>query len=129
MEQEQYLMDTNIVIDYLGNKLPTSGMEFINDVVDTAPTVSVITKIEVLGFNTSNEHTQLLENFMDDVSVLDLTAYIVDKTIELRKKYKTKLPDAIIAASALVYDLILLTRNIADFKNIESLEVRNPYDL
>ena len=43
-------MDTNIVIDYLDNKLPISGMIFVSTIVDKIPEVSVITKIEVLGF-------------------------------------------------------------------------------
>jgi predicted nucleic acid-binding protein len=40
-----------------------------------------------------------------------------------------KLPDAIIAATALVYDLTLITRNTSDFKNMEGLKVINPFDL
>jgi predicted nucleic acid-binding protein len=39
---------------------------------------------------------------------------------------KTKLPDAIIAATALVNDLTIITRNIKDFDKIEGLEVLNP---
>ena len=38
-----------------------------------------------------------------------------------------KLPDAIIAATALVYDLTLISRNVSDFKNIEGLKVLNPF--
>jgi hypothetical protein len=55
MEKQQYLIDTNAVIDYLGNKLPDSGMEFMNKVIDGTPNVSIITKIEVLGFNSPEE--------------------------------------------------------------------------
>lgn len=43
--------------------------------------------------------------------------------------HKTKLPDAIIAATALVYDLILITRNTADFKSIDGLKVVDPHSL
>ena len=49
MERKQYLIDTNAVIDYLGQKLPRSGMTFLNDIIDVIPNLSVITKIEVLG--------------------------------------------------------------------------------
>jgi hypothetical protein len=51
MEQEQFIIDTNSVIDYLGNKLPKTGMNFMNGVIDEVPLISVITKIEVLGFS------------------------------------------------------------------------------
>jgi hypothetical protein len=50
MERQQYLIDTNAVIDYLGEKFPATGMAFMSSVVDFVPIVSVITKIEVLGF-------------------------------------------------------------------------------
>lgn len=128
MEQPQYLIDTNAVIDYLGKKLSVSAMDFMNSVIDAAPNVSVITKIEVLGFNALDEHYQLLVNFMNDVAVLDLTGPVVDASIDIRKKYKTKLPDAIIAATALVYDLALITRNTNDFKNINGLKIVNPWE-
>lgn len=129
MEQPQYLIDTNAIIDFLGKKLPPSGMDFMNQVIDNVPNVSVISKIEVLGFNTPNQHYQLLSNFMNDATVLDLTSTVVDVCIDVRKKHKTKLPDAIIAATALVYDLILISRNISDFKNIQGLKVIDLYSL
>jgi predicted nucleic acid-binding protein len=40
-----------------------------------------------------------------------------------------RLPDAIIAATALVYDLVLISRNISDFKNIDGLQVIDPHSL
>ncbi|MBS1538635.1 MAG: type II toxin-antitoxin system VapC family toxin [Bacteroidetes bacterium] len=129
MEQPQYLIDTNAVIDYLGNKLPTSGMDFMNTVIDAVPNVSVVTKIEVLGFNTPEQHYKTLSDFINDATVLDLTNNVVEASIEIRKKHKTKLPDATIAATALVYDLVVISRNTADFKNIDGLQVIDPHSL
>ena len=129
MEQTQYLIDTNAVIDYLGNKFVTSSMDFMNTIIDAVPNVSVVTKIEVLSFNAPEQHNQLLVNFINDATVFDLTDNIVEASIEIRKKHKTKLPDAIIAATALVYDLVLITRNISDFKNIDGLKVIDPHSL
>lgn len=60
MGQSQYLIDTNAIIDYLGKTIPAHGMNFLNSVIHTIPIVSVITKIEVLGFNAPEEHYQLL---------------------------------------------------------------------
>ena len=54
---------------------------------------------------------------------MDLTNNIVEANIEIRKKHKTKLPDAIIAATALVYGLALISRNTSDFKNMDGLNV------
>jgi predicted nucleic acid-binding protein len=129
MEQTQYLIDTNAVIDYLSQKIPKKGMGLMSKIIDATPNVSVITKIEVLGFKAPEQHYQLLENFMDDSSVLDLTSNVIDQSINIRKNHKTKLPDAIIAATAMVYGLTLITRNVDDFKNITLLKVINPHEL
>lgn len=129
MEQPQYLIDTNAVIDYLGNKLPTPGKVFMNGVIDSVPIVSVVSKIEVLSYNAPDEHYKTLSNFINDATVLDLTNNVVEACIEIRKIHKTKLPDAIIAATALVYDLVLISRNLSDFKNINGLQVVDPHNL
>jgi hypothetical protein len=128
MAQASYLIDSNAVIDYLGNKLPISGMAFMDAIVDAIPIVSVITKIEILGFNAPAVHYALLSDFMNDARVLDLSPEVVDKTIALRKQHKTKLPDAIIVATALVTNLVLISRNVEDFNAIAGLKVLNPHD-
>jgi predicted nucleic acid-binding protein len=72
---------------------------------------------------------QLLSDFINDADVLDLTESVVNQTIELRKQYKTKLPDAILAATALANGLVLISRNLSDFKNITGLEVIDPHNV
>jgi predicted nucleic acid-binding protein len=129
MEQPQYLIDSNSVIDFLSKKLPERGIIFMNNVIDDLPNISVITKIEVLGFDAQPKDSALLNDFVGDSNVIELTKSIVDKCIELRRKNKTKLPDAIIAATALELGLTLITRNIGDFKNIPNLKSINPWDL
>lgn len=129
MGKSQYLIDTNVVIDFLGNKLPNTGMNFVNGIVDSVPKLSIITKIEVLGFNTTAENYQLLTDFMGDSTIFALTDDIVEACIEIRKKYKIKLPDAIIAATALVHGLTIISRNTKDFINISDLQYLNPYEL
>jgi len=129
MEQPQYLIDTNAVIDYLGKKLPDTGINFMNGIIDNVPNVSIVSKIEVLGFNTTDDHYQLLANFMNDSNVLELSDIVVDACIDVRKKYKIKLPDAIIAATTLVHGLILISRNTSDFISIEGLKTIDPHNL
>jgi hypothetical protein len=60
MEQPKYLIDTNVVIYYLGNNLTPKGMNFMNNIIDVIPNISVITQIEVLSFQTTNEHYKTL---------------------------------------------------------------------
>jgi predicted nucleic acid-binding protein len=86
-------------------------------------------KWKVLSFVTEDEHYQLLSSFILDSIVFDLREEIVNTTIDLRRKHKIKLPDAIIAATALVYNLILISRNTTDFNNIKNLAVIDPHNL
>ncbi|MEY4538677.1 MAG: hypothetical protein RLZZ306_434, partial [Bacteroidota bacterium] len=53
---------------------------------------------------------------------------IVEKTIEIRRIYKIKLPDALIAATAIVFDLTLVSRNDKDFTQIPELKYINPFN-
>jgi predicted nucleic acid-binding protein len=69
------------------------------------------------------------KEFINTSDVFALEELVIRKAIEIRKKHKTKLPDAIIAATALVNELTIITRNTKDFKKIEGLEVFNPYDV
>ncbi|WP_257670442.1 type II toxin-antitoxin system VapC family toxin [Parapedobacter tibetensis] len=122
-----YLMDTNAVIDYLGDKLPPKG----SSLMDKLPiTISVVTRIEVLGWYGINEdQLKRLTSFMNDAIIYPLEETYVERTILLRQRNKIKLPDAAIAATALVEGLTLITRNMGDFSNISGLEIINPHDL
>ena len=57
---------------------------------------------------------------------LALTRAVVDRVIALRGQSAIKLPDAIIAASALVEGLPLMTGNVADFKSVSGLTLLDP---
>lgn len=129
MEQKRYLIDSNAMIDYLGATFPASGMDFMHNVIDDTPIISVITKIEVLSFNAPEQHYKLLIDFIQDSAILALSNEIVETCIKIRKAYKTKLPDAIIAATAIVNNQVLITRNSSDFKNIVGLQTLNPHSL
>jgi predicted nucleic acid-binding protein len=122
-----YLIDSNVVIGYLDNKLPESGMKFMHVIVDETPNISVVTKIEVLRFNTSDDVYKTLQDFVSESIVFEINDQVVDKTISICKGHRIKLPDAIIAATAIVGDLMLITRNTSDFKNIADLQLLDPW--
>ena len=122
-----YLLDSDVVIGYLAGKIPDFGMETISEIVDQIPCISVITQIEVLRFNDLPEHEAILTNFVDTSKIYHLNPIVVRRTIELCKQSRIKLPDAIIAATALTENMVLVTRNTDDFKNIASLKLFNPW--
>lgn len=124
--EQKYLIDTNVLIDAQMNNLPEAGMKFMAEIIDKEFTVSFITYIEFLGYKDVTKET---EDFIALANVLEINKEIIQTCINLRKSKVIKLPDAIIAATALVSDLTLTTRNISDFKNIPVLKIINPWEL
>jgi predicted nucleic acid-binding protein len=71
-----------------------------------------------------------MSNFVSLSEVLPLNETVTEKTIELKRSFrKMKLGDAIIAATAVIDNLALITRNVDDFKFIQSLTVLNLYEM
>jgi predicted nucleic acid-binding protein len=126
----KHLWDTNTVIYYLQQQFPPGAEQFIDRLLEVEqPSISAITEIELLCWKTATpDDLAILNGFIGDAMVIELEQSIKYKTADIRKAHKLKLPDAIIAATALVYDLTLLSRNVADFKNIPGLRLINPWE-
>ena len=104
-------------------------MALVSGIVDKIPNVSVISKIEVLRFNAPPLIEQVLSAFFDNSKILQLDEDVVKITISICKQHRIKLPDAIIAATALSLNLTLLTRDTDDFKSIKGLIILNPWNM
>jgi predicted nucleic acid-binding protein len=126
--EQGYLLDSNIIIGYLAGRIPSSSMETISAIIDQVPHISVISQIEVLRFNDTPENESILANFINMSIIHPLSPVVVWRTVELCKKSKIKLPDAIIAATALTENFTLITMNISDFKNISGIKLLNPLE-
>ena len=127
--EQRYLLDSNVIIGFLAGKIPSSNLKFLSEIVDKTVNISVISQIEVLRFNDTPENETILKDFINISVIYPLSTEIIQRTIEICKKNKMKLPDAIIAATALVEDFILVTRNVNDFKIIPNLTLLNPWDI
>jgi hypothetical protein len=79
--------------------------------------------------NSHNNQLVVLKEFIGECVVIELEQVIKLKTAEIRKIYNIKLPDAIIAATAVVYELVLITRNEKDFMQIKGLNIINPFNI
>ncbi|MCD4664481.1 MAG: type II toxin-antitoxin system VapC family toxin [Bacteroidales bacterium] len=126
--EQRYLIDTNVVIDYFAELLPEKTLNKFDKLIESSSVcISVITKIELLGFKglTAKER-KLFNEFIDLTKVLNLSDKVVEQTIKLRTEHKIKLPDAIIAATAITSGLALVTRNTKDFIKIRDIELINP---
>jgi len=126
----RYLWDTNTVIYYLQNNFPEAKQAMMSNIINNyQPAISVITQIELLCWKSAtNDDTILLNNFISDNVIFELDNEIKLKTIEIRKAFSIKLPDAIIAATAIIMDLSLISFDNRGFKKIPSLDLLNPAD-
>ena len=119
-----YLLDTNIIIYSVLEKF-----DYLDSFLSHKPksAVSIITKIEVLGFKGITESDKnIFEAIFNILPVIPLTDNIANVSVKLKQQRKIKLGDAIIAATALTNGLTLITNNVSDFKNFEGLHIINP---
>jgi predicted nucleic acid-binding protein len=113
-----YLFDTNIVIYYFNG---LTADDALHPLLAERFKISVITKIEFLGWSAFASDARLYSQaraFIGHAQVFDLSAEIVEQTIRLRQQFKIKTPDALIAATALVNDLTVVTHNARDFERL-----------
>ena len=124
---KEYLIDTNILIYYFADTIPKQELSKIEEIFRTSFNISIITKIEFLGWGKhTTEGFEKARKFISFANLIYLTDEIANLTIEKRKESKIKLPDAVIAATTLHNNLILVTRNDKDFNAIKGLEIYNP---
>lgn len=119
-----YLLDTNFVINYFKGIFKGEAGKFTDSVINDTTFISIITRMELLSWKLLKaKDEEVINEFISDSIVFSLEETIVKKTISLRKVNTIKLPDAIIAATAIVHDLQLITHNLKDFTNIPGLTV------
>ncbi len=124
-----HLFDSNILIYRLNDVLPTTASRRAETWTAEGAFVSVVTRIEVLGYpNQTPEQTQRAFALLDLFAELPLQERVVQSAIRLRRRQSIRLGDAIIAATALEHDLSLVTRNTDDFAWVDDLSLLNPFE-
>lgn len=117
------VIDSNIII-YAAKPEFAALRQYI---AEQTPVVSAVSYVEVLGFHLlSADERQLLEAFFAATEILPLSQEVLDQAVLLRQQRRMSLGDALIAASALVYNHVLATRNLRDFTWIDGLTVIDP---
>ncbi len=82
---------------------------------------SFVSELELLSESgLLTKQIKKLEHLLNDCTVIDINLAIKSKTIAIRRKHKIKLPDAIIAATAIILDLPLITAD-KGFKKVDGL--------
>jgi predicted nucleic acid-binding protein len=119
----RYLLDTNAIVSFLG------GNRLLSDTLDHANWVgiSIVSYLEFLAFEELPDcDRDAFMDFCGRIEVLPLTRDddgLLKHTLDLRARYRLKLPDAIIGATALSCDAALVTSD-TDFVKVSSLTLK-----
>jgi predicted nucleic acid-binding protein len=116
---KQLMVDTNIVVLAISGN--TNLQRHLNKF---QVSISIITEIELLSISFRDaEHEQLLRDFIRGCLVISISKEIKELAAQIRKMWKPKLPDAIIAASAISANLDFLSAD-RGFNKVEEAEFK-----
>jgi predicted nucleic acid-binding protein len=118
MSGNKYLLDTNAVLYIL------DGDEtLINFLFEKELYLSIISEMELLSYrNITDKEKQTLEEFLKEFIIINIDEKIRQNTIEVKRTSSMKLPDSIIAATAISLKLPLITSD-KHFKNVKHLNL------
>lgn len=121
------LLDTNVIIDNVKSKL--SMQNIVNKYSQLY--ISIITYVEILGFNFKNEEEQkLIVNLIRNLPISYIDLKIADFAVKYRQLKKIKLADSLILATAKSLNADLITSNVSDFINFDkSIRIIKPNKL
>lgn len=105
-----YLLDTNFILGLLQSSPDTLALINARQIESHQCAYSAITRMELLEFpGITRAEESLIQEKLAHLTYLPITSAVEDGAIRLRRTYKVKVPDAIIASSALVAGVELLT--------------------
>lgn len=117
------LLDTNVIIYLL------SGDKKLEEILEGKVLVtSLISEMEVLAYPELDEkNDNKIREFLSKINIVPINELIKEVAIQIRRQYKVKLPDAIIAATSFFLNVPIITTD-SDFTRIEGLNILK-YDL
>jgi len=124
---KRFLIDTSAIIKYLNGVLPEEGLLFMDGVVTAERTISFVSGIELLSWIPTDQNDfKIYQFFVSQSIIIGIDSNIIKETIRIRREFKVKLPDALIAATAIVKNLTLIADNDKDFLKVPKLKYFNP---
>ncbi len=116
------VFDTNILVDYL------NGVEAAKEELALYDTrlISIVTFIEVMVGCKDAEEEKAVRGFLVAFNALDVSAEIAEEAVSLRRRFRLKIPDAIVYATARTQGCILVSRNTKELKQ-DWPDIRTPY--
>lgn len=130
MEKKILMLDTNIIIDYLKQK--PDVVSFIEKYGKGNIVLSPFVVMEIYQGVLNKEDLNRTRKKLKGFTTLTIDQAIIDLALQIQQQYVLShhlgIPDTLIAATALIYDLELITYNLKDFHFIPTLKVRNSLD-
>ena len=124
---ERYLIDTCAVIKYLHLVFPPQGISFMDQIIDAECIISFISEIELQVWKPADPADMIIfQEFINESRIFMIDDFLIKSTIEIRKNNGLKIPDAIIAATAIANNLTLISDNDLDFLKVPGLKYINP---
>ena len=118
MSGNNIVADTSLLVNFFNGIEPAGKI-----LKEQHVWVSAITEIELLSYSElKKQQTVIIRSFLEECTVTELSPVIRNIAIEVRKKDKLKLPDAVIAATAMYLDFALITMD-TDFERVKNLNV------
>lgn len=121
----RWLLDTNVWIDsHAGRADACRVLVKARATANLWIGYSAMTTLEVLGYAGLTAADELtIRNMLDEFEEIAIESDVIAEAIRIRKNHRLKSPDAIVAATALLQNAELVTRNTTDFKRVPGLTV------
>lgn len=117
------LLDSNAII----YSIKPEFIKLRELIAEQGPAVSAISYVEVLGYHQlTDRDKQDFSDFFATTHMIPVSQAVLEQAVKLRQKRKMSLGDSMIAATAIINDLTLITANAADFKWISNLKLLDP---
>ena len=125
----KYLLHTNILIYYFNDRPEVQSMFDEIEAGDAEAFYCPISWVELLCYPAlTEEQANQMRDFLKLLNCISLIESVLDSAAQIRRDYRLKLGDGVIAACALVEGCVLVTRNAKDFKRVNGLTILNPFD-
>jgi predicted nucleic acid-binding protein len=130
----RYLLDSDVLIDFLGEDLETPGR--VGKLIAEGASISVISYMEALQglikANVTGNAAVEFAAFLKDLTIFEVTISIAQRCAEIRhvlradeRVVRKRGLDLLIGATAIEYGLTLITRNRDDFHDVPGLKMIN----
>jgi predicted nucleic acid-binding protein len=120
------IIDTDILIDTSRSK--SEAIDYLQNLqASSSLAISAVTQMELIVGCTNKADLRKIENFLQQFSIIKIDQDISDRSVELLKFYRLShgllIADSLIAATAIVWDYPLATKNQRDYKFIQELNL------